>query len=216
MGSATRKIANAFSTSGVIQSANINNASLDNITTIAGAGDMTLVSSATASSSASIEFTLGDYKEYKFFFVNLNGNTDEQSIEFTLSTDNGSTYQTVAMTTSPFAAIHYENDSATNLAYSLSLQAIQDGDNTDMTLNSRLSTDADHGGINGYMSFFNPSSNTYVKHFMARSSRVHDLDIAGDIYIAGYAHTVSPITNIKFFPSTGNVDHGKILMFGVN
>jgi hypothetical protein len=179
-------------------------------------GSMTFISSATASASSSIEFTLGDYKEYKFFFVNLNGNTDQQSIQFTLSTDNGSTYQTVAMTTTAFGAFHYENDSETDLAYFASLQAIQDGDNTDMTLSSRLGTDADQGGINGYMSFFNPSSNTYVKHFMARSSRVHDLDIAGDIYIAGYANTTSAITNIKFFPSTGNIDHGKILMFGVN
>jgi hypothetical protein len=79
MGSATRKIANAFSTSGVIRSTNINNASLNNITTIAGAGDMVLISSQTASASASISFTTGidsTYKEYVFYFVNIHPATN--------------------------------------------------------------------------------------------------------------------------------------------
>jgi hypothetical protein len=48
----------------------LNNKAVANITTLPVAlGDMVLVSSATASGSASIEFTLGDYKEYQFYFV---------------------------------------------------------------------------------------------------------------------------------------------------
>jgi hypothetical protein len=47
----------------------LNNKAVANVTSIPVAlGDMVLVSSATASSSASIEFSLGNYKEYKFFF----------------------------------------------------------------------------------------------------------------------------------------------------
>ena len=195
----------------------LNNKAVANVTSIPVAlGDMVLVSSATASSSASIEFTLGNYKEYQFYFINLNVNTDIYGIDFTFSTDNGSTYQTVPMTTTGFVATHYENDSATNLTYASAITAIADGDNTDMTLNNRLSTDADHGGINGYMSFFNPSSTTFVKHFIGRTSRVHDSDIAGDVYIAGYANTTSAITNIKFFPTAGNINIGTILMYGLN
>ena len=94
MGSATRKIANAFSTSGIIQSANINNASLDNITTIAGAGDMVFISSQTASASASISFTTGidsTYKEYVFYFVNIHPATDGAQFQMQWST-NGSLY----------------------------------------------------------------------------------------------------------------------------
>jgi hypothetical protein len=34
-------------------------------------GNMVLVSSATASASATIDFTLGSYKEYQFYFVNI-------------------------------------------------------------------------------------------------------------------------------------------------
>jgi hypothetical protein len=50
----------------------LNNKAVANITTLPVAlGDMVLVSSATASSSASIEFTLGNYKEYQFFFVDI-------------------------------------------------------------------------------------------------------------------------------------------------
>jgi hypothetical protein len=59
----------------------LNNKAVANVTSIPVAlGDMVLVSSATASSSASIEFTLGSYKEYKFFFVNMHPATN--NVEF--------------------------------------------------------------------------------------------------------------------------------------
>jgi hypothetical protein len=40
-------------------------------------GNMVLVSSATASASATIDFTLGSYKEYQFYFVNIHPATDK-------------------------------------------------------------------------------------------------------------------------------------------
>jgi len=35
-------------------------------------------------------------------------------------------------------------------------------------------------------------------------------------FVAGYANTTSALTNIKFQMSSGNIDDGKILMFGLN
>jgi len=35
-------------------------------------------------------------------------------------------------------------------------------------------------------------------------------------YVAGYANTTSALTNIKFQMDSGNIDDGKILMFGIN
>ena len=73
----------------------LKNNALDNLTSFEGSaslGDMVLVSSATASSSASIEFTLGNYKEYKFFFVNIHPSSDGAEFQFNASIDNGSNY----------------------------------------------------------------------------------------------------------------------------
>ena len=191
----------------------LNNKSVANVTSIPVAlGDMVLVSSATASSSASIEFTLGDYKEYKFFFVDIHPSTDTVSLQFNFSTDNGSNYN-VTKTSTSFRASHAESDAGgeviyrtgNDLAQSTSFQNITEGMGND---NDQISV--------GIMSVFNPSSTTYVKNFISRTQESNSGDYTGENYIAGYANTTSALTNIKFQMSSGNIDDGKILMFGIN
>jgi hypothetical protein len=74
MGTITRSFANNITTSGVLLPASLTNASIANVTAYnasVATGGMVLVSSATASASATIDFTLGSYKEYQFYFVNI-------------------------------------------------------------------------------------------------------------------------------------------------
>jgi hypothetical protein len=62
---------------------------------ISSLGSLTHISTATASASASIEFTSGidsTYKEYVFYFVNIHPATDDVDFSFNLSTDSGSNY----------------------------------------------------------------------------------------------------------------------------
>jgi hypothetical protein len=62
MGTITRSFANNITTSGVLLPASLTNASIANVTAYnasVATGGMVLVSSATASASASIDFTLG-------------------------------------------------------------------------------------------------------------------------------------------------------------
>jgi hypothetical protein len=175
-------------------------------------GSMTFISSATASASASIEFTLGDYKEYKFFFVNIHAATSGAEYQFNLSTDNGSNYN-VTKTSTAFESYHTEADGAWGLTYQAG------GDNAqgtgDQQLYRNMSTDND-GSFSGYLTLFNPSSDTFVKHWVSRGNGFNVTPTSIDWYSAGYANTVSPLTNIIFRMSSGNIDDGKILMFGVN
>ena len=212
MGSATRKIANAFSTSGIIQSANINNASLDNITTIAGAGDMVLVSSATASSSASIEFSLGNYKEYKFFFVDIHPQTDDVDFEFNLSTDGGSNYN-VTKTSSAFLTFHSEDDVSTLLAYSDTEDLAQSTGY--QAISPRVGNGNDESSA-GTMQLFAPSSTTFVKHFIADVHRYYKDDLAVRDFTAGYGNTTSPINAVRFKFGSGNIDSGVIKLYGIS
>jgi len=97
----------------------LNNNGIEGVTALPSSialGDMVLVSSATASASASIEFTLGDYKEYKFFFVNIHPATDSVNLQFQCSTDGGSSYG-VTLTSTAFVAFHNEAGTSTGLDY---------------------------------------------------------------------------------------------------
>jgi len=194
----------------------LNNKAVANVTTLPVAlGDMVLVSSATASSSASIEFDLGSYKEYKFFFVNIHAQ-NQTDLNLNFSIDNGSNYN-VTKTTTAFGTYHYESGSSAALNYVGGNDLAQSTSGQRLNIYSIGSNNDDN--MNGYLHLFNPSSTTYVKHFMANTNTTAT-DGGGtyghNSYIAGYANTTSALTNIKFQMTSGNIDAGKILMFGIN
>jgi len=219
MGTITRNFANNLTTSGLLKPTAFNNDSFDNVTAVPSGsvetGDMQFISSVTASSSASIEFTSGidsTYKEYVFYFNNIHPSSDGQQFQFNLSTDGGSNYN-VSKTTTWFYAWFNEAGTDSNLTY---------GTGNDLAngtgyqkLFENLSFDNDHCGV-GYLHLFNPSSTTFVKHFISRTSVVTNSNYEEDNHIGGYANTTSAINAVKFQMSSGNIDTGQILLFGIN
>lgn len=199
-----------------------NNNSISNVTSFAQipAGDMKLLSTATASSSASIEFNStyinSDYKIYKFEFINMHPQTDSVFFQFNFSTDNGSNYNVVKTTTS-FEAYHNESDSATNLRYATANDLAQSTSYQRLTELIPSSAGEDDMCVSGNLQLFNPSSSTYVKHFL--SSVQANIDGSSNYswisHNAGYANTVSPLTNIRFSMSSGNIDAGQIKLYGI-
>jgi hypothetical protein len=113
MGAITRAAANNITTGGVILPAGINDASVASITALAqvSAGDgITLISSQTASASASLSFTTGidsTYRTYMFKFISMHPSTNGVEFQFNLSTDGGSNYN-VTKTTTLFTTYHSE------------------------------------------------------------------------------------------------------------
>ena len=215
MGSITRSLSNNITTSGVILPAGITNSSVSAVTSFANAsgGTLTLLSTQTASSSATISFTTGldsTYDEYIFKFINVKPVTDNVDFQFNLSTDSGSNYN-VTKTSTVFQAYHYEDDSGTGLPY-------QDADDLSQStafqiLQFRLGNDADEG-LAGSMQLFNPSSTTYVKHWISSTSCFLYYDVCSSFYTAGYGNTTSAINAIQFKMSSGNFD-GIIKLYGV-
>ncbi len=67
----------------------------------------------------------------------------------------------------------------------------------------------------GYLHLFNPSSTTFVKHFISRFQVNHKSDISYDMYSAGYFNTTSAIDEIQFKMSSGNIDAGDICLYGI-
>jgi hypothetical protein len=198
-----------------------NNNSISNITSFAQvpSGSLTLLSTATASGSSSISFTSGidsTYDVYKFEFINIHPATDAVYFQFNLSTDGGSNYN-VTKTTTSFEAYHNESDSATNLRYATANDLAQS--TSDQRLIDVIPTGAgeDDRCASGYLHLFNPSSTTYVKHFIA-SVQANVAGTSNYSWIsntAGYGNTTSAVNAIIFRASSGNIDAGTIKMYGI-
>jgi len=197
-----------------------NNQSLTATTALPSAvptDNLILISTQTASASASISFTTGlnsTYDEYQFKFINIHPATNGVNFQFNLSTDSGSNYN-VTKTTTYFMAIHTEADDFTVLEYRTDYDIAQ-GTGFQNLARSLEGTDAD-GNLSGSLTLFNPASTTYVKHFIARtnSQETSGAGASEDNNIAGYANTTSAINAIQFKFSSGNIDDGIIKMYGV-
>lgn len=218
MGTITRSFANNLTTGGVLKADAFNNASLNNVTALNAAiatGNMVLLSSQTASDSASISFTTGidsTYKEYQFWFIDVHPRTDDPNFTFNFSTDAGSNYN-VTKTTTWFQAYHSENDAFTALTYNTSLDLAQSTAFQVMSANVSNNADADNSGV---LTLFNPASTTYVKHFISNviTNTSGTPSYAQHSFQAGYGNTTSAINAIQFKMSSGNID-GTILMYGI-
>ena len=220
MGTITRSFANNITTSGVLLPASLTNNSIANVTAYnasVATGGMKLISSQTASNSASISFTTGidsTYKEYQFYFININPPTDAGiEFQFNLSTDGGSNYN-VTKTSTAFGANNAENDAYNHLLYYTGLDLAQS--TSDQIIAYNIGNDSDEG-MSGSMSLFNPASTTYVKHFICTTNTVSS-DGSPEcevVHTAGYANTTSAINAITFKMSSGNIDDGTILMYGI-
>jgi len=214
MGTITRSFANNITTSGILLPASLNNASLTNVTAYnasVATGNMVLISSQTASASASISFTTGidsTYKEYQFWFINMHASATSY-LQFNLSTDGGSNYNVTK--TSTYLNV-YNNESGADkaLAYSDGQDLAQ---STGYQQFASLKT-ANDDNCAGTLTLFNPSSTTYVKHFLLNISN-NNSPYAEHYIVAGYANTTSAVNAIRFQNTTGNIDDGTILMFGI-
>jgi len=217
MGSITRSFANNITTSGVLLPASLTNNSIANVTAYnasVATGGMVLISSQTASNSASISFTTGinsTYKEYQFYFINIRPATDDAAFNVNFSTDSGSNYN-VTKTTTSFRVYHDEADANTNLEYVASHDLAQSTANQILT--NTIGNGADENAV-GFLTLFNPASTTYVKHFMSTFNSYHASDFSMSTYTAGYGNTTSAINAVRFIMASGNIADGTILMYGI-
>ena len=221
MGSITRSLSNNITTGGVILPAGITNSSVSAVTSFANAstGTLTLLSTQTASASANISFTTGldsTYDEYIFKFINIHPATDGASFQFNCSTDGGSNYNTTK-TTTYFSAYQDETGTTTGLVY------VTDGDLAQSTSFTNISSGGENSGIgnasdencSGSLTLFNPSSTTYVKHFINNTNTYNPSNYSINVFTAGYANTTSAINAVQFKMSSGNIDDGIIKLYGV-
>ena len=132
-----------------------------------------------------------------------------------MSVDSGSNYN-VTKTTIYFHAAHNEADTAAEL--DLGVSAGRLGQSTGFQLlGYQIPAGNDECG-SGYLRLFNPSSTTYVKHFI---TNFNEVSIGGadpysiNSFAAGYGNTTSVVDAVQFKMSTGNIDAGTIQLIGI-
>ena len=195
-----------------------NNNSLSAITALPAAvsgGSLNLISTQTASSSSTISFTSGidsTYDEYVFKFINIHPATNNQEFTFQGSTDSGSSYG-VTMTSTFFQAYHAENGSATSLAYNTNKDLAQ---STSFQPIADTTGNGDDESASGFLHLFNPSSTTFVKHFISVDNHYYNGTYSINDYASGYFNTTSAIDAIQFKMASGNMDAGDICLYGIN
>ena len=192
-----------------------NNNSISNVTSFAQvpSGSPVLLSTATASGSSSISFTSGidsTYDVYYFEFINIHPQNDGSIFQFNISSDGGSNYN-IAKTTTYFRSIHNEIDNTALLGYEANHLAQGTGYQPIMNNIGNANDESCSGG----MYLFNPSSTTYVKHFIARTQSYQSAEFSFDIHMAGYGNTTSAVNAIIFAQNSGNIDAGTIKMYGI-
>ena len=215
MGAIARAAANNITTAGVFTSNAIINSSVTGITVLANASDgITLISSQTASASASISFTTGidsTYKAYKFVFSNIHPASNDEHFSINFSTDGGSNYN-ATKTTTYFRARHTENDVTADLAYTGGFDQAQS--TGEMFLADSMLNDND-ASVCGTLILFNPSSTTYVKHILGDVESYSHAGLTIRSFSAGYVNTTSAVNAVRFKMSAGNIDDGTIYMYGI-
>ena len=182
-------------------------------------GSMVFIKKLTASSSATLSFVDGTsdvvldstYKEYLFTFKNIHPATDNVEFTFQVNAAGGSGFNET-MTTTCFDSDNSEASGGGGSAYRSGRDQAQG------TSYQQICDDVGNDNdqcCNGVLMLFNPSSTTFVKHFVSRFQGAHEGDYAQEWYHAGYINTTSAIDEISFKFSSGNIDAGDICLYGI-
>ena len=182
-------------------------------------GNMVFIKKLTASSSATLSFVDGSssvvldntYKEY-LFIINQCHPSAASNFAFQGSINTGSGYG-VNITSTHFQAKQDESggdsgalsyEAGRDLAQSTSFQRLTETQDT-----------ANDHCCSGYIHLFNPSSTTFVKHFVSVFDSISDNPSTSNNYAAGYFNTTSAIDAIQFKFESGNIDAGDICLYGI-
>ena len=197
-----------------------NNNSLSAITSASSlpTGAMTLIKSQTASSSSTINFVHGTsdvvldstYPIYLFKFISIHPSA-EADLQFQGNAAGGSGYNET-ITSTYIRAYHTEGGGSSGFGYSTGSDKAQ-GTDFQILLDD-VGNDNDQCG-SGYLHLFNPSSTTFVKHFIATMNYTQGSDEGINTFVGGYFNTTSAIDEIQFKMHSGNIDAGDICLYGI-
>jgi len=190
-------------------------ASITSLPSGVSGSSLVLLSTQTASSSSTIDFTSdidSTYKEYIFKFISIHQSNDGADFQFQVDTGTNTSYnQTI--TSAGALAYHQEDGSAATVG-THSGTAVLHQETGFQDMGRSLGNDNDQS-LSGYLHIFEPSSTTFQKHFIGVINEAANDDGTNQRFFSGYINTTTAITRVRFKSDAGTVDSGTIKMYGV-
>jgi len=196
-----------------------NNKSMSAITALpsgVSAKSMILLSTTTASSSATVDITSGidsTYKEYQIHFMDVHPETNSTDFQFQVDTGTNTSYN-ITCTTTAVRAYHSEDGTSS----SGTLEYHTSSDQAQGTAFNRITPTVGNGNdecLSGVLTLYDPSNTTFVKHFVMQSNGYHQDDICWTRFGAGYFNTTTALTRVRFKFASDATDAGTFKLYGI-
>ena len=192
--------------SGLVKTASGGGGNWVEIKTLTSDGSDATMSFVDGTSDVVIDST---YPLYCFRFINIHPEDNQAELYVQFNAAGGSGYNET-MTNSYWRSYGDESGSGGGQAY---ITADDQSQGTSFQSLSRGTTNDASGSLAGFLYLFNPSSTTFVKHFI--SETITDANYPQQTYMAGYLNTTSAIDEVQFKMESGEIQGGKIKLFGI-
>jgi len=184
-------------------------------------GALVHIKTIAASSDSTISFVDGTsdvvldntYRTYIFKFINIHSANND--VLFSVGFRDGSTDYDASKTTTLFQAEHDESGSSTSFASPSAGNGDILHNETGFQVMTRNMGNGNDECASGELWFFNPSSTTYVKHFMFNTNINSNDDSSDASYGAGYCNVTAAIDAVQFKFNSGNIDAGTFKLYGI-
>ena len=181
-----------------------------------GGGAWTLIKTLTASGDSELSFVNGSddvtldstYPIYVFKFTTIHVETNDAYFQVNF-TDGSSD---LSKQSSAFRDIHDEAGTWATLDYLNGLDLANS--TSEQTLLENIGNENDEC-VSGYLYLYSPSSTTFVKHYIGNATGYQAGNHSYGQHTAGYVNSTSAVTVARFQTNTGNIDAGKIKLFGI-
>ena len=196
-----------------------NNNSISAITTPGNLaqGKMTLIKEQTASSSSSISFVDGSSdvvldSTYPIYLLKIINCHPSAQAHFQVNFRDGGSDYDATKTTTVINTQHSESGSGGEVVYSGSYDLAQSTSFQSLAESTGTGNDE---CVSGQLTLFNPSSTTFVKHFIAHVNNYYYSDYLMSWHVSGYCNTTTAIDGVQFKFASGNIDSGTIKLYGI-
>jgi hypothetical protein len=190
----------------------------------ASLGSLTLIKTITLSSAAgTVSFVHGasdvvlddTYPIYQVEFINIHPATD--GAKLTVGFRDGGTAYDATKTTTSFGTYNREDGGEISLGYR-SDNYLTQATGAQTLINYNTLSNDDDSSVSGDLILFNPSSTTFVKHFMSNVNSMA-IDVSNrysvNSFTAGYNNVTAAIDGVQFAMTSGNIESGKVQLYGI-
>ena len=151
------------------------------------------------------------YKEYQIHFTDVHPATND--VDFSVNFRDGSTAYDATKTSTYFSGYHEEDDSPAQLSYETAVDLAQATGVQPLTKGG-LGNGNDEC-LAGILHLYDPSSTTFVTHFISQTNNYYYSDYFMSWFVTGYCNVTAAIDGVQFTFSSGNIDAGTFKLYGI-